>query len=194
MKIIAFILSISIFVSGCASSVAVPVPVAQVGDDTKSCDAIANEMQGMVTAQVEAEGNKDKQIGTNAALGVTGIFLLGIPWFFMDLGGAATAEQKAAKARYDRLQQMQVDRKCPAAPAPVTAEQPVVDGTPIAVTATAVQTQKTAIQTQKTAIQTQKTNELSPATRLEELNTLLKKGLITQNEFNTKRSQILNSM
>jgi dihydroxyacetone kinase DhaKLM complex PTS-EIIA-like component DhaM len=187
MKIIAFILSISIFVSGCASSVAVPVPVAQVGDDTKSCDAIANEMQGMVTAQVEAEGNKDKQIGTNAALGVTGIFLLGIPWFFMDLGGAATAEQKAAKARYDRLQQMQVDRKCPAAPAPVTAEQPVVDGTLIAVTATSVQAQKTAVQTQKT-------NELSTATRLEELNTLLKKGLITQNEFNTKRAQILNSM
>jgi dihydroxyacetone kinase DhaKLM complex PTS-EIIA-like component DhaM len=187
MKLIAFILSISIFVSGCASSVAVPVPVAQVGDDTKSCDAIANEMQGMVTAQVEAEGNKDKQIGTNAALGVTGIFLLGIPWFFMDLGGAATAEQKAAKARYDRLQQMQVDRKCPATPAPITAEQPVVDGTPIAVTATSVQAQKTSVQTQKT-------NELSPATRLEELNALLKKGLITQNEFNTKRAQILNSM
>ena len=180
MKIIAFILSISIFVSGCASSVAVPVPVAQVGDDTKSCDAIANEMQGMVTAQVEAEGNKDKQIGTNAALGVTGIFLLGIPWFFMDLGGAATAEQKAAKARYDRLQQMQVDRKCPAAPTPITAEQPVADGTPIAVTATSVQAQKA--------------NEVSPAARLEELNTLLKKGLITQNEFNTKRTQILNSM
>ena len=54
MKIIAFILSVSIFVSGCASTVAVPVPVAQVGDETKSCDAIANEMQGMVTAQVEA--------------------------------------------------------------------------------------------------------------------------------------------
>ena len=180
MKIIAFILSISIFVSGCASSVAVPVPVAQVGDDTKSCDAIANEMQGMVTAQVEAEGNKDKQIGTNAALGVTGIFLLGIPWFFMDLGGAATAEQKAAKARYDRLQQMQVDKKCPAAPAPVTAEQPVADGTPITVTSTSVKTQKT--------------SEASPAARLEELNTMFKKGLITQNEFNTKRTQILNSM
>ena len=187
MKIIAFILSISIFVSGCASSVAVTVPVAQVGDETKSCDAIANEMQGMVTAQVEAEGNKDKQIGTNAALGVTGIFLLGIPWFFMDLGGAATAEQKAAKARYDRLQQMQVDRKCPAAPTPITAEQPVVDGTPIAVTATSVPAQKTSVQAQKA-------NEVSPAARLEELNTLLKKGLITQNEFNTKRTQILNSM
>ena len=180
MKIIAFILSISIFVSGCASSVAVPVPIAQVGDDTKSCDAIANEMQGMITAQIEADSNKDKQIGTNAALGVTGIFLLGIPWFFMDLGGAASAEQKAAKARYDRLQQMQVDRKCPAAPTPISAEQPVVDGTPIIVNAVPVKTQKT--------------GEASPSTRLEELNTLLKKGLITQNEFNIKRAQILNSM
>jgi hypothetical protein len=180
MKIIAFILSISIFISGCASSVAVPVPIAQVGDDTKSCDAIANEMQGMVTAQVEADSNKDKQIGTNAALGVTGIFLLGIPWFFMDLGGAATAEQKAAKARYDRLQQMQIDRKCPAAPTPVTAEQQVVDGTPITVSAVPVKNQKT--------------GEASPAARLEELNTMFKKGLITQNEFNTKRAQILNSM
>ena len=180
MKIIAFILSISIFVSGCASSVAVPVPIAQVGDDTKNCDAIANEMQGMVTAQVEADSNKDKQIGTNAALGVTGIFLLGIPWFFMDLGGAATAEQKAAKARYDRLQQMQVDRKCPATPAPITAEQQVVDGTPITVTAAPVKTQKM--------------GEASPAARIEELNVMFKKGLITQDEFNSKRAQILNAM
>ena len=42
----------SIISAGCASSVAVPVPVAQVGDETKSCDAIANEMQQMITAQV----------------------------------------------------------------------------------------------------------------------------------------------
>jgi hypothetical protein len=75
---------------------------------------------------------------------------------------------------------MQVDRKCPAAPTPISAEQPVVDGTPIIVNAVPVKTQKT--------------GEASPATRLEELNTLLKKGLITQNEFNIKRAQILNSM
>ena len=85
-KITALMLIASIISAGCASSVAVPVPVAQVGDETKSCDAIANEMQKMITAQVEADSNKDKQIGTNAALGVVGIFTLGIPWFFMDLG------------------------------------------------------------------------------------------------------------
>jgi hypothetical protein len=180
MKIIAFILSVSIFVSGCASTVAVPVPVAQVGDETKSCDAIANEMQGMVTAQVEADSNRDKQIGTNAALGVTGIFLMGVPWLFMDLGGAASAEQKAAKARYDRLQQMGIDRKCPSAPVPVTAEQQVVGGAPITISAAPSKTQNV--------------GEASPAARLEELNVMLKKGLISQNEFNTKRAQILNSM
>jgi hypothetical protein len=180
MKIIAFILSISIFVSGCASSVAVPVPVAQVGDETKTCDAIANEMQGMITAQVEADSNRDKQIGTNAALGVTGIFLMGVPWLFMDLGGAASAEQKAAKARYERLQQMQIDRKCPSAPTQVIAEQPVAGGAPVVISAAPEKTQKT--------------GDTSPAARLEELNTMFKKGLISQNEFNTKRAQILNSM
>jgi hypothetical protein len=180
MKIIAFILSISIFVSGCASSVAVPVPVAQVGDDTKSCDAIANEMQSMVTAQVEADSNRDKQVGTNAALGVTGIFLLGIPWLFMDLGGAASAEQKAAKARYDRLQQMQVDRKCPATPTPITVEQKVEGAAPILVTVEPAKAQQTGV--------------ASPAARLEELNTMFKKGLITQDEFNAKKAEILKNI
>ena len=176
MKIIAFILSISIFVSGCASSVAVPVPVAQVGDETKSCDAIANEMQGMVTAQIMADSDKDKQIGKNAALGVAGLFLI-VPWFFMDLGGAATAEQKAAKARYDRLQQMQADRKCTVAPTPITVEQKVEGAGPILVTVEPAKAQKTGME--------------SPAARLEELHTMFKKGLITQSEFNTKRAEIL---
>ena len=108
---------------GCASTPANPVPVAQVGDETKSCDAITNEMQEMITAQEMAQGDKNKQIGTNAALGVSGLFLI-VPWFFMDLGGAATAEQKAAQARYKRLQQMKIDKKCPDIPAtaPATAK------------------------------------------------------------------------
>jgi hypothetical protein len=133
-RLLAIVLIASIFSAGCASTVANPVPVAQVGDETKSCDAIANEMQKMVTAQVTADSDKDKQIGTNAALGVTGIFLLGIPWFFMDLGGAASAEQKAARARYERLEQMQVDKKCPASP--IVKEEQVTGGESIIRTTT----------------------------------------------------------
>jgi hypothetical protein len=188
-KLTALMLVASIISVGCASSVAVPVPVAQVGDETKSCDAIANEMQSMVTAQVQADGNRDKQIGTNAALGVVGIFTLGIPWFFMDLGGAAEAEQKAAKARYERLQQMQMDKRCAATP---VVTQEINAGLPIIRTTEPITTSpaRAAITPgAKTA------SELpNPAKRLEDLNTVLKKGLITQKEYDVKKTEILNNL
>jgi hypothetical protein len=109
-KLIAILVSISIALSGCASTPANPVPVAQVGDDTKTCDAIVNEMQQMVSAQDKAAADRNSQVGTNVALGVVGVFLI-VPWFFMDLGATATVEQKAAAARFQRLQQMATDKK-----------------------------------------------------------------------------------
>jgi len=188
-RITALMLIASIISAGCASSVAVPVPVAQVGDETKSCDAIANEMQKMITAQVEADSNKDKQIGTNAALGVVGIFTLGIPWFFMDLGGAASAEQKAAKARYERLQQMQMDKKCPAS-AVITQETNT--GLPIIRTTEPITPSPARSSITPGAKSTG--NLPNPAKKLEDLNIMLKKGLITQDEYNTKKTEILNNM
>jgi hypothetical protein len=187
-KLTALILIASIISAGCASSTANPVPVAQVGDETKSCDAIANEMQKMITAQIEADSNKDKQIGTNAALGVAGLFLI-VPWFFMDLGGANTAEQKAAKARYERLQQMQVDKKCPAT-AVVTQETNA--GLPIIRT-----TEPITPSPARSAITpgAKSSGELpNPAKKLEDLNIMLKKGLITQDEYNAKKTEILKSL
>jgi len=189
-RVIAVVLIASIFSAGCASTVANPVPVAQVGDETKSCDAIANEMQKMVTAQVTADGDKDKQIGTNAALGVGGIFLLGIPWFFMDLGGAATAEQKAARARYERLEQMQIDKKCPATP--IVKEEKVVGGESIIRTTTPMSEPSKPSSARSTI--TPSNDSPNPAKKLEDLNTMLKKGLITQDEYNAKKSEILKNM
>jgi len=190
-KILAVMLIASIVSAGCASTVANPVPVAQVGDETKTCDAIANEMQKMVTAQVTADGDKDKQIGTNAALGVTGIFLLGIPWFFMDLGGAATAEQKAARARYERLEQMQIDKKCPATP--IVKEEQVQGGENIIRTTTPIASPaRTAIT--PTTKATSAVDLPNPAKKLEDLNTMLKKGLISQDEYNAKKTEILKNM
>lgn len=187
-------LSMSIFMTGCASSVANPVPVAQVGDETKSCDAIANEMQKMVTAQIEADSDKDKQIGTNAALAITGIFLI-VPWFFMDLGGAASAEQKAAKARYERLQQMQMDKRCPATP--VVSQEVVPGGENIIRTTTPINDAPKSSSARSSitpGVKTSTVGELpNPAKKLEDLNTMLKKGLITQDEYNAKKSEILKS-
>jgi hypothetical protein len=261
-KLIASFLIISLVTVGCASTPANPVPVAQVGDDTKTCDAIANEMQKMITAQEMADGDKNSQIGKNAALAVTGIFLI-VPWFFMDLGGAASAEMKAAKARYERLQQMQIDKKCPATPIKSvgdTAAMPylieackghyqkyLAAKTPYkafaisddghcgwqtgtndvsdmalarcktfskqncqlyAVNDTVVlfrdviptsSQQTTLISPARAAITPNTTPAITndspnPAKKLEDLNIMLKKRFITQDEYNTKKTEILKNM
>lgn len=130
---VAAIVVAALISAGCAHTTPNPVALAQVGDDTKTCDAIANEMQQMVNTQTEATGERNKQIGGNVALGIAGAFLI-VPWFFMDLGNAATVEEKAAQARYQRLAQMQVDRKCPSVPPAINASAPANTASPAAQT------------------------------------------------------------
>ena len=113
--LLASLLAIAVINTGCVSSTANPVPLAQVGDDTKSCDAITNEMQQMINKRLEAEGERNAQVGGNVALGVLGAFLI-VPWFFMDTSNAHTVEEKAAQSRFDRLQQLAIDRNCPSVP------------------------------------------------------------------------------
>lgn len=184
----------------CASTPANPVPLAQVGDDTKTCDAITNEMQQMINLQTTAAGDKNSQVGGNVALGVTGIFLLGIPWFFMDLGSAASVEQKAAQARFQRLQQMAADKKCPNVP--VMKLDVPVEGDP---NAPEKVTEKDGITKSVQPLApasaaaypstNPKINDLpSPAKRIEDLNSLLQKGLITQQEYDTKKAEILKNL
>jgi len=194
-KLLAIVLILSICLAGCAHTTANPVPVAQVGDETKTCDAIANEMQQMVSTQQTADGDRNNQIGANAALGVTGIFLLGIPWFFMDLGSAASVEQKAAQARYQRLQQMQIDKKCPATP--VVTEQPVGASGGVIQTTMPITPQSNVSPARAAITPVSKTpagEASNPAKRLEDLNGMLKKGLISLDEYNTKKIEILNSL
>jgi hypothetical protein len=178
---VASLLIVSMICASCAHTTPNPVPVAQVGDDTKSCDGIANEMQQMVNAQTTAAGDRNSQIGANVALGIAGAFLI-VPWFFMDVGNAATVEEKAAQARYLRLQQMQMDRKCPPVP-----EQAVVtvgpDGKPAVTKVSETMPAKAAT-----------SETLTPAQKLEYLDEMLKKGLITQAEYDAKKLEILKSM
>ncbi len=105
------VLLIAMSLSGCASRSANPIPIAQIGDDTKSCRAILNEMQEMKNSKLIAEGDRNGQVGKNVALGITGALLI-VPWFFMDTGNAASVELKAAEARYRRLLAMAEDKNC----------------------------------------------------------------------------------
>lgn len=111
MKRLVVTLCVAGVLSGCANTTANPVQLAQIGDETKSCRAILNEMQEMRNSSLEAEGDRNKQVASNVALGVAGAFLI-VPWFFMDTGNAASVEQKAAQARYKRLQAMAEERQC----------------------------------------------------------------------------------
>lgn len=199
-KTIASLLIVSMVTVGCASTPANPVPVAQVGDDTKTCDAITNEMQQMINAQQLASGDQNTQVGTNVALGVSGIFLLGIPWFFMDLGKTASVEQKAALARFQRLQQMAVDKKCTNVPVmkpdvPVAGDPstPEVTSEKGGITTT---TQPLAPASAAAYPSTNpKKNDLpNPAKRIEDLNMLRQKGLITQQEYDAKKAEILKNL
>jgi hypothetical protein len=170
-KIVALILIITIV--SCSTTTPNIVPVAQVGDESKSCDAIANEMQLMITTKTTAEADQTKQVASNVALGVIGAFLI-VPWFFMDLGGAHTAEQKAAQARYERLQQMQIDKKC--------SKSPVISTD-----------NSSPIQT-NVSVNTVTSNNLSPSQRLEELNVMFTKGLISKTDYELKKGEILKGM
>ena len=205
-KIIAVLLAVSIITTGCASTPANPIPIAQVGDETKPCDAIINEMQQMITAQDKAAADREKQIGTNVALGITGAILI-VPWFFMDLGATATVEQKAAAARYQRLQQMAVDKKCTGVPVMKTeqvaagnSDGKATDTSPSVASGLSVEVQRTPqnVSAQSSAApvsaNSSKDSLPNPAKRLEELNDLFKKGLITQKDYDTKKAEILKSL
>ena len=191
---------------GCASRSPNPIPVAQVGDDTKTCDAITNEMQQMVDAKLIAEGDGNTQVGKNVALGITGVFLI-VPWFFMDLGNASTVEQRAAQARFQRLQQMAVDKKCPNVPimkpdVPIdTANDPLISGDPVGGAAPLSMNNNGSPNPQNTlpaasALTTPSVNKdlANQVKRLQDLDALLKKGLITQKDYDSKKAEILKNL
>lgn len=209
-KTLALVLIISIIVAGCAHTTPNPVPLAQVGDENKSCDAIANEMQQMVNLKTQAAGDRNSQVGTNVALGIAGAFLI-VPWFFMDVGNAATVEEKAAQARYLRLEQMQVDRKCPPVPSlpqvkavkdaagNVTAyDVSAPTSNPATAPAVVVEIAPDRAKPQTTDVTVlpagSTTSALTPVEKLEALDAMLKKGLINQEQYEAKKSEILKAL
>jgi hypothetical protein len=206
-KVIALLLAVSISIMGCASKTPNPVPLAQVGDETKTCDAITNEMQQMIDAKTMAEGDGNTQVGKNVALGVTGIFLI-VPWFFMDLGNAATVEQRAAQARFQRLQQMAFDKKCPNTPVmkpDVTASNSDSQSSQAEPGSLATVSPEAGVVAKSQNLTPQSPTSFStsnsknddlpnPVRRLDDLNALLKKGLITQKDYDTKKAEILKNL
>jgi len=104
-------LAVTTFLAGCVHTTPNPVQLSQIGDETKSCRALENEMQEMQNTVGTADSDKNGQVGKNVALGVTGAFLL-VPLFFMDTSDAHSVEAKAALQRRKRLQAIYEDKNC----------------------------------------------------------------------------------
>jgi hypothetical protein len=190
-KITASILIATITVIGCAGRAANPVLLDQVGDNQKSCETLQVEMAG-IQSQIQKLVPESDKTGKNVGLGIGGFFLLGIPWFFMDLSDAEKAEINAYNMRYNKLMTLATQKKCQfLVVTPDTPEVPVNNSSNSAAP-TAASPARAAIMPPAKSMPT--SDLPNPAKKLEDLNTMLKKGLITQDEYNAKKTEILNNM
>ncbi|MBB3213944.1 hypothetical protein FHW67_003250 [Herbaspirillum sp. Sphag1AN] len=111
MKRIATTIATALTLTACVHTTPNPVQLSQIGDDTKSCRSIENEMQDMQNQKLISDSDVNGQVAKNVGLGVAGAFLI-VPWFFMDTSDAHSVEAKAAIARYKRLQALYEDKGC----------------------------------------------------------------------------------
>jgi Short C-terminal domain len=158
----------ALVLSACAGRPANPVMVDQVGDNKKTCATLEAEMKG-VQAEIQRLLPESDKSGKNIGLGVAGAFLL-VPLFFMDLTESEKIEINSYRQRYNRLNILATEKKCA-----------------FAEVATDAQLEKEA---EKKAVDNSKTI----TQKIEELNGLLKKGLITQREYDNKKAELLKSM
>lgn len=190
-KLISVILIASVGLLGCAGRSANPILVDQVGDNQKSCDVLQVEMSG-IQSQIQKLVPESDKTGKNVGLGIGGFFLLGIPWFFMDLSDAEKAEINAYNMRYNKLMTIATQKKCQ-----FLAVTPDVPEAPATTTVKPVSPQSTSPARSSitpTPIPMPASDLPNPAKKLEDLNVMLKKGLITQDEYNTKKAEILRNM
>ncbi|MEO0048642.1 MAG: hypothetical protein RLZZ410_1601 [Pseudomonadota bacterium] len=167
-RIIASALVSVLVLSACAGRPANPVMVDQVGDNKKTCASLETEMKA-VQSEIQRLLPESDKSGKNIGLGVAGAFLL-VPLFFMDLTESEKIEINAYRQRYNRLNILASEKKCG-----------------FVEVATDAQLEK---ESEKKAANSSKTT----TQKIEELNGLLKKGLITQKEYETKKSELLKAM
>lgn len=111
MKKLLTSLLITCFLTACMQTKPNPIPLSQSGDDGKSCSSILHEMQEAKKIQEDSHSSRNTQIGTNVALGITGMLLI-VPWFFIDTSNAHTVDMNAAESRFNRLYSMANEKKC----------------------------------------------------------------------------------
>ena len=116
---VCLLLSVLIFLAGCAGREANLVQIRQLGDEQNTCDALRTELY-FIENEIARLMPKSDKTGKNIALGATGIIFI-IPLFFMDLKQGEKKEIEAYRQRYNHLLMITQQRDCKLPP-PVTKE------------------------------------------------------------------------
>lgn len=157
---------ISSILAACAGRVANPSASYRIGDDAMSCSEIKAELSH-VQSRVDALVPESEKTGKNVALGVAGWFLI-VPWFFMDLSKSEQVEIKAYQERYLSLEKLYSRKDCA--------------------------NEQTNSQEKGNSAQGEKSSELDrndPKARLIVLKKLLEQGLISDDEYNAQRLEVI---
>ena len=109
-KLICLLLSVLIFLTGCAGRMANPIPAYLPGDNERSCEMLVAEIAVLKADMQRLLPKTDKGV-TNALWATAGVFLI-VPFFFMDLKEAEKIEFEAMRARHNRLLLICADKGC----------------------------------------------------------------------------------
>ncbi len=100
-KPVCLLLSVLIFLSGCAGRTANPIAAYLPGDETRSCEGLKAEIAQLQVDMARILPKTDKGL-TNALWALGGCVVI-VPFFFMDLKDAEKIEFEAMRTRHNRL-------------------------------------------------------------------------------------------
>lgn len=110
-KPVCLLLSVLIFLAGCAGREANPIPAYLPGDNERSCEVLVAEIAQLQADMQRLLPKTDKGL-TNVLWAATGVFTLGIGFFFMDFKDAEKIEFDAMRVRHNRLLLICADKGC----------------------------------------------------------------------------------
>lgn len=106
------VLVLASFLPACGGRVAHPVPIIQVEDETKSCEAISAEIKKNEEDILMLQRERSRVIRGNILKTVFAGLTLGITLFRLDLKGAPQVELNAVRKRNEHLYNHIYAQKC----------------------------------------------------------------------------------
>lgn len=168
-RIVLTLMSVSLILGGCATA-SKDVSTSYVSPmqyQTYDCDQISSESQRVQSRVSQLGGRLDQAASNDQAIGVAGAILFWPALFFLGGTKAQEAEYGRLKGEYDGLQQASIAKKCSGLVAQSSPSSTTTSNT----VATTADVEK----------------------RLELLNDLRSKGILSEDEYKAKRTQLLDA-